>query len=257
MKTLRFAWALCSTALQESASRRVAFLLQASFMALNNVLFFSTWWLLFARFEEIRGYRLPDMLTLFGISAAGFGLGVALCGGALELARTIADGELDALLTQPKSVLLRAVASRSQASGWGDLGSGCVMLWLSGYDDYAVMALAVLLSAIGFVASWAALSSAAFWVGRMDGVIRPLIDFVITFTCYPPTLFGFRLKLVLFTLLPAGIIAYLPVELIRDPGLHTLLPAVGAVAAYALFASWLFGRGLRRYESGSRFGVMG
>ena len=37
-------------------------------MALDNVLFFSTWWLLFARFETIRGYRLPDMLALFGFS---------------------------------------------------------------------------------------------------------------------------------------------------------------------------------------------
>jgi ABC-2 type transport system permease protein len=80
---------------------------------------------------------------------------------------------------------------------------------------------------------------------------------VVTFTCYPPTLFGFQLKLVLYTLLPAGIIAYLPVEMIRDPGVHTWLPALAAVAGYALFASWLFGRGLRRYESGSRFGVMG
>jgi ABC-2 type transport system permease protein len=257
MKALRFAWALCSTALQESASRRGAFLLQVLFMALNNVLFFSTWWLLFARFETIRGYRLPDMLLLFGFSATGFGLGAALCGGALVLARTIADGDLDAFMAQPKSVLLRAVASTSQASGWGDVGSGIVLVWLSGHDNYGAIVVAILLSAVGYVASWAALSSAAFWVGRMDGVIRPLIDFVITFTTYPPTLFGFWLKVVLFTVLPAGIIAYLPVELVRDPGLHTLLPAVLSVAAYALFASWLFARGLRRYESGSRFGVLG
>lgn len=257
MKALRFAWALCSTALQESVSRRGAFLLQAAFMALNNVLFFSTWWLLFARFETIKGYRLPDMLALFGFSAAGFGLGVAVCGGVLELAKTIADGELDAYLTQPKSVLLRAVASRSQASGWGDLISGVVLLYLSGYGNVPAMVLAVLLGAVGFVASCAVLSSAAFWAGRLDGVIRPAIDFVITFTCYPPTLFGFWLKVILFTVLPAGIIAYLPVELIRDPGLHTLLPAVAAVAAYVVFALWVFNRGLRRYESGSRFGLLG
>lgn len=256
MKALRFAWALSSTALQESVSRRGAFLLQALFMALNNVLFFSTWWLLFARFDSIKGYRLDDMLVLFGFSAAGFGLGVTLCGGGLELARTIADGELDAFLAQPKSVLLRAIASRSQASGWGDLVSGCVLLALSSHDNVPAIVLAVLLSAVGYVASWVVLSSAAFWVGRMDGVIRPLIDFVITFTTYPPSLFGFWIKLVLFTLLPAGIIAYLPVELVRDPGLHTLAPAVAALVAYAAFAVWLFHRGLRRYESGNRFGVL-
>lgn len=256
MRTLRFIRALIATALGESFARRGAFLLQAAFMALNNVMFFSTWWLLFARFREIRGYRLPDMLALFGVSASGFGLGIVLCGGALDLARQISEGELDALLAQPKSVLLRAVASRSNASGWGDLFSGAVFLALSGYN-LAAAGLAVVLAAVGFVATTAVLQSLAFWAGRIDSIGRTMVDFVITFTTYPPTLFGSRLKIVLYTLLPAGIIAYLPVDFVRDPSVRTVVPAVGAVAAYVVFASWFFGRGLRRYESGSRFGVLG
>jgi ABC-2 type transport system permease protein len=253
MKTLRFTAALFATSLKASLALRGAFLLQALLMALNNLLFFSTWWILFSHFDSIRGFRLHDMLALFGITAAGFGLAVVLCGGMLELARAIADGELDALLAQPKNVLLRAVASRSIASGWGDIASGLGLIALSGYAHPLAALLATLLAAIGFVTSAAVLQSSAFWLGRTDSLARTALEFVMTFALYPPTLFGGGLRVLLFTLLPAGLIAYLPLELARDPGLDTLLPALLGTACYAAFAAWVFQRGLRRYESGSRF----
>lgn len=257
MSTLRFLSALLLTSLKVSVAHRGAFLMQAAFMALNNLLFLTTWWILFARFDDIGGYRLPDMLLLFGVSAGGFGLGVVLCGGVLELSRAINDGDLDALLAQPKSVLLRAIASRSVASGWGDVASGCLMIGLSGAPHWPWGLLAVLLSALGFVATACVVNSGAFWFGRVDGLARSLLDLTITFSIYPPALFGTGIKLVLFTLLPAGIIAYLPVALVRAPGIATLATAAAAVVAYAAFAVWLFAAGLRRYESGSRFGALG
>src|SRR5690242_6053113 len=104
---------LLAMILKSSFSLRGAFLLQALFMALNNLLFFVVWWVLFERFDDIRGYRLQDMLVLYGVCCAGFGLAMLLFGGLRELAARIADGELDGLLTQPKGVLLRALMSRS------------------------------------------------------------------------------------------------------------------------------------------------
>jgi ABC-2 type transport system permease protein len=251
---LRFAHALLATVLQESLAKRLAFALQMVAMAVNNLLFFSMWWVLFARFPQIAGYRVTDMEALFGISTIGFGLAVGLCGGSVDLARIISDGELDSLLTQPKSVMLRALASRSMASGWGDVASGIVLLWMSGYHDVPAIALAAVISATGFVAGFAVLQSAAFWLGRIDGAAKQLVDLLITFSCYPPELFGSQLKLLLFTAIPAGVITFLPVELVRHPGWHTAVPALAAVVAYACFAVWVFNRGLRRYESGSRIG---
>src|SRR5690349_8941710 len=113
MATLRFLNRLLRTVLRASLALRGAFLLQAVLMLLNNVMFFSMWWILFQRFDDVRGYRMPDMLALFGVSGAAYGLSVVLCGGALDLARTIDDGGLDPLLAQPRSVLVRAVVSRS------------------------------------------------------------------------------------------------------------------------------------------------
>jgi ABC-2 type transport system permease protein len=258
LESLRFLAALVSINLKSSFALRGAFWLQAGFMLANNVLFFVFWWIFFERFEEVRGWRLPDVAALFGIVAAGFGAAVVFAGGMRDLSRTIVDGDLDAFLTQPKSALLHLTASRTFASGWGDLCSGFAFLLLSGLVDAKSLPLAgvaILCSATVFVASGIVIHSLAFWLGRIEPVARQMWDFLVTFSTYPPTLFSGALKLVLFTLLPAGFIGYLPAELVRDFGWGGLLAAVGGAAAYMLLAIAVFHAGLRRYESGNRFGV--
>lgn len=251
---------LLNTSLRASMALRGAFLLQVALMALNNVCFFTTWWILFQRYDQIRGWRMADMAALYGVSACGFGIAVVTCGGIYELARMINEGDLDSLLTQPRSILLRAIASRSRASGWGDLASGLFLLAMSGYlhgTGLLAALFAVALSAVAYIACGVVLQSTAFWFGRIETLARQVFDFTIGFSLYPPSLFGAGLRLVLFTLVPAALVSYVPVELLRDFHLEQALLAIGLVGAYATFAAWLFHRGLRRYESGSRFGVWG
>jgi len=255
--TLRFVRTLVLTSLKVSIAHRAAFMMQAVFMALNNLLFFTTWWVLFARFDHIGNYRLPDMLLLFGVTASGFGVAVVLCGGAQDLSRLIAEGDLDAFLAQPKSPLLRAVAARSMASGWGDLASGLGMIALSDPHRLAWAPLAITLTAVGFVSSCCAAHSLAFWLSRSEGLARMLMESVMMFSLYPPPLFGMGIRFVLFTLVPAGVVAYLPVELVRAPSLHTIALATLCTLTYVVFALWLFERGLRHYSSGNRFGALG
>ena len=82
-----------------------------------------------------RGPRLRrsgDVSALYGIVAFGFGAAVVFAGGARELSRRVASGELDGYLTLPKSPLLHLVASRTAASGWGDMASGAIFIAASG-----------------------------------------------------------------------------------------------------------------------------
>lgn len=255
---MRFALALLATNLKASFALRSAFWMQAAFMAINNLVFFVFWWVLFERFEEIRGWRLEDVAALYGVSAAGFGLAAILAGGIPDLARRIEEGGLDPLLTLPRSVLLQAAAARTRADGWGDVLSGAVLLWLSGSlhgVGWAIAPLGVLISALMFAATGILVHSSAFWLGRVEALARQASEFLITFSVYPPSLFGPGLKVLLFTVIPAGFISYLPAQLLRsfEPG--TLALAVGGALGYALLAAWTFGRGLRVYASGSRFGV--
>jgi ABC-2 type transport system permease protein len=258
--TLRFARSLVATNLRGSLALRGAFWLQAAFMVGNNLAFFSTWWLLFARFHEIGGWRLADMMTVFGVVASGFGASVVFAGGARRLARMIADGELDPLLVQPKPVLLHAIGSASTASGWGDMTTGIGMLYLAGrlnLETLPFVLLAIATSASVFAAVMVLFQSLAFWLGDVEQLSRQLWEFTLTFALYPRPLFSGGISFLLYTLLPAGFVGFLPVEVVRQPTLLGCLAAVGGAVLWWALALWVFSLGLRRYESGNRFGARG
>jgi ABC-2 type transport system permease protein len=258
--TARFALALFATNLKSALALRGAFAMQAVFMLLNNVVFFVFWWVLLARVPQIRGWRLDDMEVLFGLTAVSFGLVVALAGGVRHLGECIEEGQLDTLLTQPKPTLLYAVGMRSRASGFGDVASGAAFLALSGHLSWShapAIILAIAAGAATIFASGVAFFSLSFWFARSETVARYLWELLITFSLYPEPLFGGALRLLLFTLLPAAFVAYLPVRLVTHPSLSAAALAAGGATAYLVAALWIFSRGVRRYASGSRFVTFG
>lgn len=258
--TLRFARALVAMNLRGSLALRGAFLLQAAFMVLNNVAFFAVWWLLFERFPEIGGWRLNDVLTLFGVVATGFGFSVVFAGGVRDLARAIGEGDLDSALVQPKPVLLHVLASRTMASGWGDMATGLGMLGLAGAlapERLVWSALAVASSGCVFTASGVIVQSLAFWIDGMETLARQVWEFTLTFSLYPRPLFSGELAFLLYTVLPAGFVGFLPAELVRAPSATLAVAALGAAVGWSLLALAVFRIGLRRYASGNRVGARG
>lgn len=257
---VRFCRALVSTAIASATAQRGAFLMQVGLMALNNAIFFTFWIALFHRVPRIRGYALPDMAVLYGVVAAGVGLATAIAGGAPRLAQFIHEGELDSLLSQPKPTLLYAIGRRSIASGIGDVASGIAMISLSGLVGWSrlpVVVLAVLVSAVVCTAACVLMNSIAFWFGRMQMASRQLFESLITFSLYPEPLFGGPIRLLLFTLIPAGFVGYVPAKVVRAPSAMLLLELAGAAIVYCAAASFVFERGLRAYSSGSRFELNG
>jgi ABC-2 type transport system permease protein len=256
--TLRFARALLAMNLRSSLALRGAFWLQASFMALNNAAFFSVWWLLFERFPEIGGWRLLDVLTLFGVVASGYGASIVGAGGVRDLGRAIREGELDSCLVQPKPVLLHQIASHTIASGWGDMASGAVMLGLAGALEPASLAatgLAVASSACVFTASGVLLQSLSFWIEGMETFARQISEFTLVFSTYPRPLFSGGVSVLLYTVVPAGFVGFLPAELVRAPSLALAVAALAASLGWAGLAIFVFERGLARYASGNRIGA--
>lgn len=259
-KLLCFRGALLRTSLRSVTALRGSFSLSMVFMALNNATFFVFWWLLFDRVGQLRGWRVQDVELLFGVSAAGFGLMQATLGGAMHLARFVDDGSLEPLLVQPKPTLLYALGCRSQASGFGDMASGVAFMVMSGYLGWGSAPLAilcVLVSCASFTATCVALGSLAFWMKKSEALSRQLLDIVVTFSLYPEPLFDGALKLLLFTLVPAGFVSYLPANVIRGAGWGELCLMLGGCGLLCAVCLRIFRAGLRRYAGGSRFGVFG
>ena len=258
--TLRFAAALVNTSVRSALAERGSFIMRVALMAVNNAIFFTFWIVLLSRVPSIRGYRLGDIAVLYGVVAVAHGLAYFLAGGIQYLARVIHDGELDALLAQPKPTLLYAVGLRSQPSGLGDVISGFAMIALSGRVgvlDIPTVLFAGIAGALVLVATSVLIHSSAFWLGRTETASRQAYEVTLLFSLYPDTLFGGPMRLVLFTLIPAGFVGYLPAELIRTPSFATAFIIALGSAAYLLLAVMVFRRGLRSYASGSRFATFG
>jgi ABC-2 type transport system permease protein len=258
--TARFASALVGTAIRAALAERGAFIMRAVLMAVNNAIFFTFWIVLFSRVPQVRGYRLGDMAVLYGIVAVAHGLSVFVAGGLQYLARVIHDGELDALIAQPKPTLLYAAGLRSQPNGLGDIVSGLVLIALSGRVGLLGIPLVVAAGVAGalvLMASAVLLHSAAFWLGRTESASRQFYEATLLFGLYPDTLFTGKIRWMLFTVIPAGFVGYLPASLIRAPDAFTAGAIMAGVAAYGALAVWVFTRGLRAYSSGSRFATFG
>jgi ABC-2 type transport system permease protein len=258
--TLAFARALLATSLKASLALRGAFVVQALFMALNNVTFFVFWWVLMRRTPSLRGWRLADIQVLFGVVAVAYGLTVTVAGGVRYLGQAIEEGMLDALLTQPKPVLLHALGLRLHPAGFGDMLSGLLFIACTGQVSWRTapaVALAIVASALVVVACGIVFFGLAFWLGRVDTAARQVWELLLTFSLYPEPLFGGALRFALFTVLPAGFVGYLPARIVRAPSLADMSMLVIGALVYLVFAIQLFQAGLRRYASGSRFTTFG
>jgi ABC-2 type transport system permease protein len=120
-----------------------------------------------------------------------------------------------------------------------------------------LVVLAIVSAAVTLLASGVVFFSLPFWISRTETLSRQLWELLITFCLYPEPLFGGVLRLMLFTVLPAGFVSYLPVAVIRQPSVLTIATLVGGSATYLFIATWVFTRGVRRYASGSRFVAFG
>lgn len=253
-REFRFLSALWQANLQAAMEYRVAFLTQVLGMMLNNAIYFIFWIIFFDRFPTVRGWGLQDMLLLYGLVAAAFGLASFFFGNMLSLAQIIADGRLDYYLSLPRPVLIHALASGSVASGMGDLVYGLTSFALAGYftpDGIGRFILGVLFAALLFIAVFVIAHSAAFWLGNATVLTSQVFMAMVTFAIYPINMFEGPAKLLLFTLLPAALVGSVPAEFVRSFSWMALGELVVAAFIFVGLAVWVFHRGLRRYESGS------
>jgi ABC-2 type transport system permease protein len=247
-------------AIAGSAGDRANFALQIAGMVVNNGFMLVLWFMFFAGFRSVGGWALPDMALLIGLIMTIVGVAGIAFGGYRDMAASILGGEIDALLTQPRSVLARLLARDSLPSAWGDLATGGAVLVAFGglaWRDLPWLALGWTAGLIVYLAAAVGFASLAFWVAGARSLARDLTDFTILVSSYPGSIYSGASKIIAFTLLPAGFIVLTPVRLLRAPSAATLTAEVGAALAYAALAGVLFHLGLARYRRGSTPGGTG
>lgn len=254
LRQLGFLGALWRIGLLSAMEYRLSFVTQVVGMMLNNAIYFFFWVLFFARFENVRGWTLDDMMLLFAIVATGLGLSLILFNNSRYIARIVAAGDLDRYLTLPRPVLPHVIASSLSVPSMGDFTFG--LIWFALLGDFSPgqlgrFLLAVCLSACIFTSTLILVNSSVFWLQRTEILSEHFLNAMITFSLYPGTLFEGPARLFLFTVVPAGLTGALPAEMLRDFEVATLAWLCLGAGAFTALATLVFHRGLRRYESGS------
>ena len=238
---------------------RTSFYVQIVGMALNNSAFIVFWVILFDRIGgSIQGYEFADVMFLWALVAAGVGLAGVVMANASQISRIIYQGDLDVYLLQPKPLIPNLVASRMSIASWGDLSYGIVLFFATQpvrLDTVVLFFTFTLLAALLMTALRVGYHSITFFAGNAEEFASTASEAVISFTLYPGSIFEGPVLWVLHSLIPAALLAYLPVRLIRNFSLRDFLILLAADLTIVIVAVVVFRLGLRRYESGNRIGT--
>lgn len=231
-------------------TNRISFIINITFMMLNNATFIIQWIVLFSLKSDYGGYQMREVMMLWALAGSSYGIAHILFNRAFSLSDAIMKGQLDPFLVQPKNTLISLICSQTNTSSIGDLAYGIVVVLIVKPEKIFMYLLFSIFSAVAFTAIAVLFGSLAFWIVRSDVIADYVNNSMIHFSTYPADgIFKGVTKLILYTIVPVQFVNYMPLRLILhfniEEFLYVLLFTVG-ITAFSIFT---FYRGLRRYSS--------
>lgn len=230
---------------------KVTFLSNVIFMILNNASFIIQWLVLYSLKDNIGGYSFKQVLLLWGMAAGTYGVSRFFFKNAFNLSDIINNGKLDAYLVQPKCVLLSSITSGSDVSALGDLIYGYIMLFIYGFTIPKFLLYTLFIVCCGFIltAISVILSSLSFWFQKSDILADTGNSLMTNFATYPDGIFKGVVKILLYTLIPVGIVNYIPVRILTEFNIYLMLIVILATILFVILAFFIFYKGLKKYSS--------
>jgi ABC-2 type transport system permease protein len=232
-------------------TNHVTFITNILFMILNNATFIIQWIVLFHLKNNIGGYEINDVLVLWGLASSTFGFSHLFFQKAHEISDLIINGKLDAFLVQPKNVLIGVATSGTNISAIGDLLYGFIILIIVKCSFLNIILFTFFTFTGGFILTAFSIivGSLSFWIVKGDIISGHLIGTMLNVSTYPDGIFKGIVKLILYSVIPAGLVIYLPIKVIIEFNLIQLLIVVAFTIGILLFAFFVFYKGLKRYSS--------
>lgn len=242
-----------SAAVAEALANRRGLTMKVTVMITNDLAWVGFWYLFFAEVGMVRGWDTSLVLVLFSVLTTTAGIVLGVFHNVRNIAALVADGGLDATLSLPVPTLPHLLSRRVDPINIGDVIFGVVLFAVAarpGPAEIGWFILTVTLAAILLGSFIVLLGSLSFFTGRNEAGELGM-NALIVLASYPVDMFNGIVKGVLYTALPAGFVAAVPARVITDPD-PSLLAALAALSlGFALSATIVFYRGLRRYSSGT------
>ncbi len=244
-------------ALQREMLNKVTFVSNILFMILNNACFIIQWIILYSLKEDVGGYTFKQVILLWGLASFTYGVSRFFFRDSFELSETINCGKLDNYLVQPKNVLIQCITSSVEVSALGDIIYGLIMITIFGLTIKNLLLFIVCGICGGLVVASISviISSLSFWFGRTEVIANTINSLMTNFATYPEGIFKGAIKILFYTILPLGITAYVPIQLISDFKLIYLIYIIIGTLLFITIAFLVFNRGLKKYSSSNLMNV--
>ena len=212
---------------------------------------------LFHNIPDIAGWHEGELYLILGFIVITEGLHNIFADGIWHIPNLVFRGNLDVMLSRPISPLYQIISYEIGLQGIGSVIVGFTSLliglvsmgWLTPLT--IVMVIFFVLTGLVLRLSFNLISlSVAFWVyggGMTSGF---LVYSISEFARYPLTIYPGWMRFILFLIIPAGFIGFVPAMIIRgEEVLFYSLALLVVTVLYFLLARAIFYRGIKRYES--------
>lgn len=260
LNLVRVAWIYFRVAAMNDLQYRVNFFIQLlqSLIAVGTGLVGI--WLIFSHTSRLDGWSPPELLAVMGVFTIMGGLISAVIQPNMQkLMDDVQQGTLDYALTKPEDAQLIASVRQIQIWQMTDVLTGLVVVLIAAFRlpsppgvwQVLSFVLVLFLGGLMVYSFWLMLTSAAFWVVKIDE-IADLFQGVYAAGRYPVAIYPVWLRLGLTFLVPVAFAVTVPAEALTNRlTLQTLLGAVGLTILLLGVSRLIWRMGLRRYSGAS------
>jgi len=238
-------------ALIKESLNKVTFITSIVFMILNNASFIIQWFIFFSLKENIGGYNMDKVLLLWALASGTFGLSHFFFKNSYNLSSIITNGKLDAYLVMPKNVLLSAITTDVESSAIGDILYGYIILFISGLTipKFLLFTLFIITGGLIMTSIAVILGSLSFWFHKTDTIADIGNGFITHFATYPDGIFKGITKILLYTVIPIGIVSYIPIKIFTEFNIYLTIGIILLTILLVGITFIIFNKGLKRYSS--------
>jgi ABC-2 type transport system permease protein len=260
MRTTRLMWVFFRVGALNELQYRANFALQVlqSVIALGTGL--AVLALVFSHTSSLNGWTPPELLAVMGVHTLMGGIiGTSIQPNMERLREDIRQGTFDFVLTKPDDV--QVLSSVREVRIWRavDVVVGFVIVGIAvaqiqagvGLLEGLAFAVALVLGALMIYCFWLILTTAAFWIVRIDE-IHDLFEGLYQSGRWPVSIYPGWLRISLTFLVPIAFAVTVPAQALTSrltP--ETLALAAGFALALMLVTRWFFRFGLRHYSGAS------
>jgi len=216
--------------------------------------------LVFGQTSNLAGWTQSELLAVMGVHILMGGLiGAGVQPNMERLMGDVRQGTLDFILTKPEDAQVLISVREFRIWRLVDVVVGGIVLGYAiaqiqgqiGLTTAFAFAFALLIGAVMIYCFWLILTTAAFWIVRMDE-IHELWDGIYQSGRWPVTIYPGWLRISLTYLVPIAFAVTVPAEVLTGRlTLETLAIATGFALALVLISRWWWRFGLKHYAGAS------